>query len=348
MRIVPPIRPIRDGKILDVNLINQIIQRTEYGADLLSRYKMVAGSNMFVEQAANGLGVSYLTALAGGAGTGSGGAGTGSGGAGTGTGGAGTGKGGAGTPQPVAFPYRIVGIYVVSGVTRGFVYNGLTFTDIFFPSSTGTRPTGIDGSNIVGSYVLNDQQRSFIYDGSKYTDISVGTAFSFAWNIKGSGISGSYQIVPSYFYRGYFYNGSTYTDIVIPDYPFTFVYGFDGSNFVGRYGSGLGFLYNGSTFTTLMVPNSYQTVCYGIYGSKIVGTYTRNGTDNAFSYDGSTFTDIIFPGSTRTISAYGINAFNIVGSHLLNGLVRGYIYDGSTFTDIFVPGSTSTEAIGIG
>jgi hypothetical protein len=99
MRIIPPIRPIRDGKILDTNLINHIIQRTEYGAELLSRYKMVAGSNMFVEQAGNGLGVSYLTALAGGAGTGSGGAGTGSGGAGTGTGGAGTGSGGGGTPE---------------------------------------------------------------------------------------------------------------------------------------------------------------------------------------------------------------------------------------------------------
>lgn len=103
MRVVPPIRPIREGTILDVNLINQIINRTEHGADLLSRYKMVAGSNVYVEQTENGLGVSYLTALAGGAGTGSGGAGTGSGGAGTGTGGAGTGNGGAGTPEPVIY-----------------------------------------------------------------------------------------------------------------------------------------------------------------------------------------------------------------------------------------------------
>jgi hypothetical protein len=115
MRIVPPIRPIRDGKILDVNLINHIIQRTEYGAELLSRYKMVAGSNIFVEQAGNGLGVSYLTALAGGAGTGSGGAGTGSGGAGTGTGGAGTGNGGGGTPQPATTGDMYIGIAASTG-----------------------------------------------------------------------------------------------------------------------------------------------------------------------------------------------------------------------------------------
>jgi hypothetical protein len=99
MRIVPAIRPIRSGKILDTNLLNHMIQRTEYGADLLAQYKMLAGTNMFVEQASGGLSVSYLTAVAGGAGTGSGGAGTGVGGEGTGTGGAGTGNGGSGTPE---------------------------------------------------------------------------------------------------------------------------------------------------------------------------------------------------------------------------------------------------------
>jgi hypothetical protein len=124
MRIVPPIRPIRDGKILDVNLINQIINRTEYGAELLARYKMVAGSNIFVEQAGNGLGVSYLTALAGGAGTGSGGAGTGSGGAGIGKGGAGTGSGGSGTPEPVTPPNTITISGSISRFTEAVTIQG--------------------------------------------------------------------------------------------------------------------------------------------------------------------------------------------------------------------------------
>ena len=101
-----------------------MIQRTEYGADLLAQYKMLAGTNMFVEQASGGLGISYLTALAGGAGTGSGGAGTGIGGEGTGTGGAGTGSGGAGTPQPVTPPNTITISGSISRFTEAVTIQG--------------------------------------------------------------------------------------------------------------------------------------------------------------------------------------------------------------------------------
>jgi len=153
MRIVPPIRPIRDGKILDVNLINQIINRTEYGAELLARYKMVAGSNIFVEQAGNGLGVSYLTALAGGAGNPveSGSAGTGSGGAGTGKGGAGTGSGGSGTPQPAS----------------GNMYIGIaasTGAQVSIQSITGIRINGQTANigNILGTAIQGENVYSFV------------------------------------------------------------------------------------------------------------------------------------------------------------------------------------------
>ena len=187
MRIVPPIRPIRDGKILDTNLINHMIQRTEYGAELLARYKMVAGTNMFVEQAGNGLGISYLTALAGGAGNpvGSGSAGTGSGGAGTGTGGAGTGSGGGGTPQPVTSPYRIVGIAQLA-TRRGFVYDGSIYSDIFIPGSITTDAYSIDGSNIVGAVNVGGTIRGFLYNGSTYTTFSApGSTYTAAYGIDG-------------------------------------------------------------------------------------------------------------------------------------------------------------------
>jgi len=72
------------------------------------------------------LGVSYLTALAGGAGNPveSGSAGTGSGGAGTGTGGAGTGSGGSGTPQPVTPPNTITISGSISRFTEAVTITG--------------------------------------------------------------------------------------------------------------------------------------------------------------------------------------------------------------------------------
>lgn len=221
MRIVPPIRPVRSGKILDTNLINHMIQRTEYGAELLARYKMVAGTNMFVEQAANGLGISYLTALAGGAGTGSGGAGTGSGGEGIGTGGAGTGSGGAGTPQPVTSPYRIAGTYGLSDRNRIFIYDGSTYTDIYFGDNKQILglgwKIGISGSNLVGSYLLlNGNVISFLYNGLIETEIRVPNSIrTDAFDIDGSNIVGFY-FPPTGAAKGFVYDGSTYTDLLFP------------------------------------------------------------------------------------------------------------------------------------
>jgi len=354
MRIVPPIRPIRDGKILDVNLINHIIQRTEYGAELLARYKMVAGLNIFVEQAGNGLGVSYLTALAGGAGNPvqSGSAGTGNGGAGTGTGGAGTGTGGAGTPKPATQPYRIAGTYGLGGRNRIFIYDGSTYTDIYFGNDKQILGVGwkigISGLNLVGSYLFNGDVTSFFYNGLIETEFRVpNSRRTDAFDIDGSNICGSYNPQTGRG-EGFFYNGSTYTDLIFPPNFSTLAYGVDGSNVVGSYlsGSFRGFLYNGSTFTDIFVPGSSSTLAHGIDGSNIVGRYALNGVTRGFLYNGSTFVDIFVPGSSLT-SAYGIIGSNIVGYYTLNGVNRGFLYNGTTYTDIFVPGSSNTVAFGI-
>ena len=125
---------------------------------------MVAGTNMFVEQAGNGLGISYLTALAGGAGTGSGGAGTGIGGEGTGTGGAGTGSGGAGTPtQPLtnSIPWN----------TRDDLLGQL------YPVSlNGTRFPPAAWSNLLNSYAV------WVSPGVGYP-ADAGINFSFTYKI---------------------------------------------------------------------------------------------------------------------------------------------------------------------
>jgi hypothetical protein len=195
--ITPRIPLLSSGQILSVDVVNSIIKRTEYAGDLLKQYKLIAGTEMYVEPHYDGTRVSYLQPV-----------------------------GGGGTPQPVAPPYRIVGTTIIGGVTRGFLYNGSTFTDIFVPGSLQTVANGISGSNIVCVAVIPPFVKGFIYNGSTFTEIFVpGSLQTEAYGISGSNIV-----------------GLTY-DSTSPI---------------------MGFLYNGSTFTTFSVPGSASTIAYGI------------------------------------------------------------------------------------
>ena len=86
---------------MSVELVNGLIKRTEYAADLLRQYKCVAGTDISVVQEYDG------TTISG------------------------------------AAKFNIVGLTVIGGVIRGFLYNGLTFSDIFVPGSTQTQAYGI-------------------------------------------------------------------------------------------------------------------------------------------------------------------------------------------------------------
>lgn len=356
MRIVPPIRPIRDGKILDTNLINHIIQRTEYGAELLARYKMVAGTNIFVEQAGNGLGVSYLTALAGGAGTGSGGAGTGSGGAGTGTGGAGTGSGGSGTPEPVqptTEPYKVVGNYVLGGVTRGFVYDGTTYVDIFVPGSTSTACVAIDGNNITGICFIGGIRKVYIYNGSIYNSITIpsGSPGAIVRDINNGYAVGSRFSIGGFLSEGFITDGLTFTAYNAFNSNITEFFAIDNNNIVGvsTAFSRRGFLFNGTTYTEIGFPaGSNVTVPIDIDGNNVVGYYQDSGSLilRGFLYNGTTYTDIFFPSGTST-SPSEIDGNNIVGTYVSgSSQSRGFLFNGSLYKDIFPPNATSLQGIG--
>ena len=65
--IAPQIPLVRDGQILSVGLVNSLINRTEYAADLLRQYKLIAGNGMYVEPHFDGTRVSYLQPVKGGA-----------------------------------------------------------------------------------------------------------------------------------------------------------------------------------------------------------------------------------------------------------------------------------------
>ena len=65
--IAPKIPLVQDGQILSTNLVNSMIGRIEYAADLLRQYKLVAGDEMYVEPHFDGTRVSYNQPVGGGA-----------------------------------------------------------------------------------------------------------------------------------------------------------------------------------------------------------------------------------------------------------------------------------------
>jgi hypothetical protein len=58
---------VASGTRLTTDLVNGIINRTEYAADLLRQYKLVAGNGMYVEPHYDGTRVSYFYPTSGGA-----------------------------------------------------------------------------------------------------------------------------------------------------------------------------------------------------------------------------------------------------------------------------------------
>jgi len=310
---------VATGARLTADLVNGIINRTEYAADLLRQHKLIAGTEMYIEPHYDGTRVSYLQPVGGGT-----------------------------TPaQPVSPAYRVVGTATVGGLTKGFLYNGSTFTDIIYPGGSETVAYDVDGSNVVGSTSVSGITKGFLYNGSTFTDIIYPGAdfYTIPFGISGSNISGeAAKSRPSAFTRGFLYNGSSFTDIMYPGQSITQARKIDGSNIVGT-SNGIPFLYNGSTFIQITNPYGFQP--FGIDGPNIVGSATSGGVNRGMLYNGSTFTDIIYPGASST-NVFGVSGSNIVGAATVGGITKGFLYNGSTFTDIIYPGASGTSAYGIG
>ena len=64
--IKPRLPKVATGTMLTTDLVNDIINRTEYAADLLRQYKLTAGNKMYIEPHYDGTRVSYLQPVGGG------------------------------------------------------------------------------------------------------------------------------------------------------------------------------------------------------------------------------------------------------------------------------------------
>jgi hypothetical protein len=305
--IYPKLDKVRDGGKMSVELVNGLIKRTEYAADLLKQYKCVAGTGINIKQRYDGATIGSTGA------------------------------------------YRIVGTATVSGAVRGWLYDGLSFTDIIYPGAVSTTPQGIYGSTVVGYAVVGSFERGWIYNGSSFTDIIDDRALrTFATDIYQTIVVGFSQRSDIGGRTGWSYNGASFSDIIYPGAFLTAVYGYDGINIVGD-ASSKGFVYNGSTFSDIIYPGSATSSARGIDGINIVGFSTT--PNSAWIYKDSSFTQI--SKSAQNLQAHGIKGSKIVGVYGTGSLLpsatnNGYLYENETFTDIIYPNATSTIAYAIG
>lgn len=65
--IRPNLSKIASGTRLTTNIVNDIINRIEYAADLLRQYKLIAGAEMYIEPHYDGTRISYYYPVGGGA-----------------------------------------------------------------------------------------------------------------------------------------------------------------------------------------------------------------------------------------------------------------------------------------
>jgi hypothetical protein len=266
--------------------------------------------------------------------------------------------GGAPTQVSAVDGGNMVGCYLASGKSRGFLYDGTNGTTLDAPSSAQTYAWGISGSRIVGYFQDTPpyyEYYGFLREGTNWTALYAPDSINtYAWGIDGTKIVGSYSGSNNGKSHGFIYDLTTQNWNTI-DNPsasqYTTVRDIEGNKMVG-YSSGTGsmpyqfsFLYDGTNWTNFYYPGAQSTQAYGISGNFIVG-YFRYKADTNF-YHGflynikdSSWTVLDYPDSFYT-QIYGISGNTIVGQYVDSSYTsHGFVYT--------IPEPTSFILIGAG
>ena len=204
-----------------------------------------------------------------------------------------------------------------ANATKGFLYDGSTWTVLEAPGAIYTRALKISGDRIVGFFQDSGfVDHGFICQNGIWTTLNHPESQGLGTQIRA--ISGSSII-------GTFNNSQ---------------------------GGSTPFIYDGNSWTTLLsAPNTY-TVPNGISGSVIVGyDYGNwpNGNLNGFVKTETGWTLLNFPGSGDT-ALHDIDGNNIVGDYTNTAgywLSLGLLYNGTEWTTLQMPDSIHTGARGI-
>ena len=222
----------------------------------------------------------------------------------------------------------LVGFYSDSArLAHGFVFDGVTWRTVDYPSSHGTIFSGISGTNISGSYSdPSTNSQAFIYTGTDFTSVK----FPLALDTTAAGISGN-SVVGRYStdgtsYHGFSYDGSSYATL---DYPLinvqgTYPNGVGGAEVVGYYvDEGVvyhGFIYKTNSWISFDAPGAASlsgtgTFATSVSGSTIAGFFIdTNHIGHGFLFDGSKFTVVDAPSALYATHILGISGTSLVGT----------------------------------
>jgi hypothetical protein len=140
--IRPKIPLVQNGQRLTSDLVNSMIHRTEYAADLLRQYRLTAGTEMYVEPHYDGTRVSYLQPVGG------------------------------GQILPPPPPTISKNFRVVFGNT--FIYDPFTDTYTTLPGTiAGDRYEAIRG-NVVAGFNTSVPNAGIIYNGTSFVRVNFG------------------------------------------------------------------------------------------------------------------------------------------------------------------------------
>lgn len=221
-----------------------------------------------------------------------------------------------------------------NSASRGFLYDGRRFTEIYFPTVRGSAamfarsiyqgapfadfhprlpivnggviPQDINGQGQITGWFSQGGQQSFVKDKGSVSILAVpDSILTEAVGINDAGhIVGDYRSADGLFH-GFLYADGVFTSLG-DDLGATDIN--NAGQIVGCYDTCTrGFLLSGSTFTPIDVPGALVTAPHGINDAgEIVGSYYDGTTLRGFHFDGTTFTTIDAPGAVIT-SVFRIN-----------------------------------------
>jgi len=307
--ISPRLSKVVSGTRLTTDLLNSMIKRTEYAADLLQQYKLVAGNQMYIEPHSDGTRVSYLQPVGGGT-----------------------------VPlQPIAasIKYRLSGSSFLNSQKQVFSYDGNNFKRFSIPNANNNEQIGLDieKEKVCGyffnalatptrfdPFLLDTNTGIFDYPRPQpFKPLPVDVPDDFDCFFHGISNDVVVGLSTDWFYGfvGTIYQNGSLLRIQYPLSPEQEPSTYSESNntiFFGVYentvvgslggltGSQRGLIYNLAT-------NSYQVVnpppgrpgleFFGVYEDIICGKFT--GSSNGFLYQNGTFT--IFPDAPFKINS---------------------------------------------